>query len=65
LTEHPLRVGLSMQVEVDVSDASGPILGTVPRSEPAYETRAFGGEDNEADRRIARIIAANLGKGGR
>ncbi|MBK1681795.1 HlyD family efflux transporter periplasmic adaptor subunit [Rhodocyclus tenuis] len=65
LAEHPLRVGLSMQVEVDVADASGPVLGTVPRSEPAYETRAFGAEDKEAEQRIARIIAANLGKGGR
>ncbi|WP_153114661.1 HlyD family efflux transporter periplasmic adaptor subunit [Rhodocyclus tenuis] len=65
LAEHPLRVGLSMQVEVDVGDASGPVLGTVPRADPAYETRAFGAEDKEAEQRIARIIAANLGKGGR
>ncbi|MQY52542.1 HlyD family efflux transporter periplasmic adaptor subunit [Rhodocyclus tenuis] len=62
LAEHPLRVGLSVEAEVDVDDASGPVLGTAPRTETAYETRAFGGEDKEADERIARIIGANLGK---
>lgn len=63
LAEHPLRLGLSMLAEVDLSDESGPVLGTAPRSEPAYQTQAFGVEDKAAEQRIARIIAANLGKG--
>ncbi|GBG00875.1 multidrug resistance protein A [Azospira sp. I13] len=63
LAEHPLRLGLSMLTEVDLSDESGPVLGTAPRSEPAYQTQAFGVEDKAAEQRIARIIAANLGKG--
>ncbi|TLN00522.1 HlyD family efflux transporter periplasmic adaptor subunit [bacterium] len=63
LAEHPLRLGLSMLAEVDLSDESGPVLGTAPRSEPAYQTQAFGVEDKAAEQIIARIIAANLGKG--
>ncbi len=63
LAEHPLRLGLSMLAEVDLSDESGPVLGTAPRSEPAYQTQAFGVEDKAAEQRIARIITANLGKG--
>jgi membrane fusion protein (multidrug efflux system) len=63
LAAHPLRLGLSMLAEVDLSDESGPVLGTAPRSEPAYQTQAFGVEDKAAEQRIARIIAANLGKG--
>ena len=63
LAEHPLRLGLSMLAEVDLSDESGPVLGTAPRSEAAYQTQAFGVEDKAAEQIIARIIAANLGKG--
>ena len=58
LAAHPLRVGLSMQVEVDVRDASGPVLaaGTSPL---ASTTDIFEGQDVAADARIAEIIAAN------
>lgn len=63
LAEHPLRVGLSVIAEVNMSDESGPVLGTVPHSEPVFETKAFGMEDKAAEQLITRIIAANLGKG--
>ena len=62
LVAHPLRVGLSMLAEVDLHDQSGPVLGTTPRQAPALQTTVFGAKDQQAEQRIARIIAANLGK---
>ena len=62
LVAHPLRVGLSMLAEVDLHDQSGPVLGTTPRQAPALQTTVFGATDPQAEQRIARIIAANLGK---
>ena len=62
LSEHPLRVGLSMLAEVDQHDPSGPALATAPRQAPAQSTTAFAGADQAAQARIARIIADNLGK---
>ena len=62
LAAHPLRVGLSMLAEVDLHDQSGPVLGTTPRQAPALQTTVFGGTDQQVEQRVARIIAANLGK---
>ncbi len=62
LAAHPLRVGLSMLAEVDLHDQSGPVLGTTPRQAPALQTTVFGAKDQQAEQRIARSIAANLGK---
>ena len=41
LADHPLRVGLSMEVEVDVADASGhePCRGAAKRAAPIRRTR--------------------------
>ena len=69
LAEHPLRVGLSMQVKVDVASAGGdgkgaPIVSAAPRTVPAYQTRVFEFAGKEAQALIARIIAANGGNGG-
>jgi membrane fusion protein (multidrug efflux system) len=61
LKAQPLRVGLSMHVDVDTSDSSGPQLAAAPRTQPAYETDVFAGLTGEADRRIHEIIAANSG----
>lgn len=59
LTEHPLRIGLSVTVEVDTSDRSGSPLGREACS--AFATQSSLNPDVEAD--IARIIAANAGRG--
>ena len=64
LAEHPLRVGLSMEVDVDVHDASGAQLATTPVSGPVYATRAFDEQAAAADARVREIIAANLGRAG-
>ena len=61
LAEHPLRVGLSMEVDVDVRDASGPQLAKAPVKGPVYATTAFDEQAAAADARVGEIIAANLG----
>jgi membrane fusion protein (multidrug efflux system) len=57
LEKHPLRVGLSMNVDVDVKDAGGPPPADDPA--PTYKTDVFAGYGDQADAAIARIIAAN------
>jgi membrane fusion protein (multidrug efflux system) len=64
LASHPLRIGLSMVVDVDVRDTSGPELARTPVSGPVYATKAFEGQAAAADARVRAIIAANLGQGG-
>ncbi len=41
LARHPLRLGLSMHVTVDVSDTSGATLATASRSAPVAQTTVF------------------------
>ncbi|MBL0149378.1 MAG: efflux RND transporter periplasmic adaptor subunit [Ideonella sp.] len=62
LAEHPLRVGLSMEADVDVADQTGaPVLaGTSARA--SSRTTAFETTAAEADRRVKAIIAGNLGR---
>jgi membrane fusion protein, multidrug efflux system len=63
LAEHPLRVGVSMQVKVDISHADVTSLTATPaRTAPAYKTDVFDIAGKEADARIAEIIAANSAK---
>ncbi|MBP7566206.1 MAG: efflux RND transporter periplasmic adaptor subunit [Burkholderiaceae bacterium] len=59
---HPLRVGLSMDVEVDVSDTSGKTLADAPRDAPAAHTEVYAQADAGADAEVRRIITANLGR---
>ena len=61
LAEHPLRVGLSMQVDVDVRDTSGPRLAAAPARGSAYATKVFDEQTAAADARVREIISANLG----
>ncbi|BAL23842.1 efflux RND transporter periplasmic adaptor subunit [Azoarcus sp. KH32C] len=61
LGEHPLRVGLSMQVDVDVHDQSGKQLAEGgARQEPIARTEVFSGESEGADALVKQIIATNL-----
>jgi membrane fusion protein (multidrug efflux system) len=57
LEKHPLRVGLSMNVDVNVKDPAGAQLGT--ESTSTYKTDVFAKYGDEADAAIARIIAEN------
>jgi membrane fusion protein (multidrug efflux system) len=61
LERHPLRIGLSMDVEVDLHDQSGPMLSREAPREVAFSTDVYRHDRAEADALIARIIAANQG----
>jgi membrane fusion protein (multidrug efflux system) len=57
LGQHPLRVGLSMSVDVDIKDQSGGQLGDPPNT--SYTTNVFAKYGDEANAEIERIIAEN------
>ncbi len=60
LKAHPLRIGLSATVQVDLHDASGPLMTTAVRNVP-LPTQASAGDDPALTARIASIIAENAG----
>ena len=62
LSAHPLRVGLSMDVNVDTSDTSGKTLADVQRASPASATTIYDSLQAAADAEVKRIIAANMGQ---
>ena len=62
LAQHPLRIGLSTEVSVDVANTSGPSLADAPRANTTYATTAFDRNVEEADALVRNTIAANLGK---
>jgi membrane fusion protein (multidrug efflux system) len=59
LSEHPLRVGLSTKVTVDVSDDSGLQLAQAPRQAPVLATNAYDIDRREIAARIEHIIDEN------
>ena len=59
---HPLRVGLSMDVKVDVSHADGRVLADASQRTARAQTRVFESGNEQADAEVKRIIAANLGR---
>ncbi|MFX1672613.1 EmrA/EmrK family multidrug efflux transporter periplasmic adaptor subunit [Paraburkholderia sp. A2WS-5] len=60
LKKHPLRIGLSMQVDVNIKDDTGSQLGNAQNT--VYQTSVFEKYGDEADAEIARIIAENAGQ---
>ncbi|MBV8975107.1 MAG: efflux RND transporter periplasmic adaptor subunit [Sinobacteraceae bacterium] len=64
LAAHPLRIGLSTVVTVDVRDTSGPQLAPTPRDEPVLATRAFDIDPSEIRARIQQIIDENAAEAG-
>ena len=60
LEAHPLRVGLSTTVRVDLHDASGPLMSEAVRNVP-LPRQASAGDDPAVGERIAQIIAENAG----
>ena len=67
LAAHPLRVGLSMQVTVDVTEAGegAPVAAASAPSSPARassRTSVFDPATEAADRRVRQIIASQLGR---
>ena len=62
LADHPLRVGLSMEVSVDVANTEGKTLASATRSAAPYTTAAFNHDSEDADALVNETIAANLGR---
>ena len=62
LAEHPLRVGLSMEAEVDISNTDGKALADAPRDAAQSHTQAFAMQDDAGDEEVRRVIAANSGR---
>ena len=59
---HPLRVGLSMDAKVDVTNTEGRMLADATQRSLKTETRVFDQASQQADVEVKRVIAANLGR---
>jgi membrane fusion protein (multidrug efflux system) len=62
IAKNPLRVGLSMDAEVDVSNKDGKTLSDAPRAAAVAQTQVFNSLDAGAEAEVKRVIAANLGR---
>ncbi|HWX69158.1 MAG TPA: HlyD family efflux transporter periplasmic adaptor subunit [Steroidobacteraceae bacterium] len=62
LAAHPLRIGLSTVVTVDLRDTSGAQLAQTARQQPVLATRAFDIDRSEIRTRIEQIIGENIGE---
>jgi membrane fusion protein (multidrug efflux system) len=63
LAAKPLRVGLSMEATVDVTEQGGKALADAPRTTAGLQTEVYALLDEQATAEISRIIAANAGAG--
>lgn len=61
LAKYPLRIGLSMRVNVDLRQ-DGPQLAQAPRAHPAYTTSAYGDDVIAAEQLIRKIVTTNVGR---
>jgi membrane fusion protein (multidrug efflux system) len=62
LAQHPLFVGLSTSVDVDVHDQSGAALSKLPVWQPALDTDVYATQERGAQAEIEQIVAENLGR---
>lgn len=60
VAKHPLRLGLSMSVDVDVRDQGGPVLPAEALHKPVLTTTAYEKQLEEADALIEKTIGNNL-----
>ena len=60
LAEHPLRMGLSMSVDVDVHEQDGEVLAAKPPAKPVLSTDAYSEQLANADALIEKIVRDNL-----
>lgn len=56
----PLRLGLSMEVTVDIHDTEKPFFPSIRPAKPLFTTDVFATQEAGAEELIAEIIAANL-----
>jgi membrane fusion protein, multidrug efflux system len=60
LDAHPLRIGLSTDVSVNLHDQRGAMLARQPPSKPAFSTDVYERQLHQADDLIAQIVHANM-----
>ncbi len=58
--EHPLRLGLSMSVDVSLRNQNGAVLANAAPSKPLLSTQAYAKQLADADALIDKIIRENL-----
>jgi membrane fusion protein (multidrug efflux system) len=61
LAEHPLRVGLSMEAQVDVAPQAGQPILAANAARASSHTDVFDARSGEAEQRVRDIIGANMG----
>jgi membrane fusion protein (multidrug efflux system) len=61
LQTHPLRIGLSVTADVDITDRNGAQLSSQARQQPAWKTAVYENTAHEADAVVQQIIDANAG----
>jgi len=59
LDKHPLRIGLSTVVDVDLHDQDGARLPTTTPQQPRYSTDVYDHQLAEADQLIQQIVHNN------
>lgn len=59
LAQHPLRIGLSTLVEVNLHDQSGPVLAQQPPQKASFTTNVYERQLADADALIEQLVHAN------
>jgi membrane fusion protein (multidrug efflux system) len=60
VVEHPLRLGLSMSVDVSLRDQNGAVLASAAPSKPVLSTQAYARQLVDAEALIQKVIRENL-----
>ncbi|GFZ88265.1 efflux RND transporter periplasmic adaptor subunit [Dyella caseinilytica] len=61
LDKYPLRIGMSLNTDVNLHDQNGPMLSQTPRTEPLFSTDVYNHQLVDANEKIAQIIHENMG----
>ena len=62
LASHPLRLGMSMSVDVGIRNQDGAVLPAAAAAKPLLSTEAYDKQLHDADAQIQEIIGENLGR---
>jgi membrane fusion protein (multidrug efflux system) len=60
LDKHPLRIGLSTEATIDITDDKGSVLATAPAQQPVAQTDVYEQMASKADEEADQVIRANL-----
>ncbi|MFT4178313.1 MAG: HlyD family efflux transporter periplasmic adaptor subunit [Thermomonas sp.] len=63
LAEHPLRLGMSMSVDVSIREQDGGVLPAALPAQPVHATQAYAKQLHDADALIEKVIGDNLPQG--